>query len=92
VQVKHRVWYLAQSRDVFGASGLRDITGQAGNSLGHDVELRAQWAINMNVDFDVGYVHWFKGSYFHRLPATVGLPAGGEEDTDYFYVQMRVRV
>jgi hypothetical protein len=92
VQVKHRVWYLAQSRDAFGSSGLRDVTGQAGTSLGHDVELRAQWAINANLDFDVGYVHWFKGSYFNRLPATVGLPTGGDEDTDYFYVQMRVRV
>ena len=92
VQVKHRVWYLAQSSDSFGSSGLRDTTGQAGTSLGHDVELRAQWAVNMNLDFDVGYVHWFKGSYFDRLPASAGLPLGGNKDTDYFYFQMRVRV
>jgi hypothetical protein len=92
VQVKHRVWYLAQSKDFFGNSGLRDITGSAGTSLGHDVELRAQWALNANLDFDAGYVHWFKGSYFDRLPASAGLPAGGNNDSDYFYVQMRVRV
>ncbi|MBH0201134.1 MAG: alginate export family protein [Nitrospira sp.] len=92
VQLKHRVWYLAQSRDVFGSSGLRDMTGQAGTSLGHDVELRAQWALNANLDFDVGYVHWFKGSYFDRLPASADLPLGGNKDTDYFYAHMRVRV
>lgn len=92
VQVKHRVWYLAQSKDFFGSSGLRDITGQAGTSLGHDVELRAQWALNANLDFDAGYIHWFKGSYFDRLSATAELPAGGEKDSDYFYVQMRVRI
>ena len=91
-QVKHRVWYLAQATDFFGNSGLRDTTGQAGTSLGHDVELRAQWAPNRNVDFDVGYVHWFKGSYFDRLPASAELPAGGNKDSDYFYVQMRVRI
>jgi len=92
VQFKHRVWYLAQSRDAFGSSGLRDATGQAGTSLGHDVELRVQWAVNSNLDFDVGYVHWFKGSYFDRLPASAGLPAGGNKDTDYFYFQTRMRI
>ena len=92
VQLKHRVWYLAQSKDFFGNSGLRDASGQAGTSLGHDMELRVQWALNNNMDFDVGYDHWFKGSYFDRLPASVGLPAGGNKDTDYFYAQMRVRI
>jgi hypothetical protein len=92
LQLKHRVWYLAQSRDSFGSSGLQDLTGQAGTSLGHDVELRAQWALNSNMDFDAGYVHWFKGSYFDRLPASASLPAGGNKDSDYFYVQVRVRI
>lgn len=92
LQVKHRVWYLAQSRDFFGNSGLRDTTGNAGTSLGHDVDLQAQWAINANLDFDAGYVHWFKGSYFERLPASSGLPAGGNKDSDYFYISVRVRI
>jgi Alginate export len=92
LQFKHRVWYLAQNGDFFGSSGLRDTTGQAGTSLGHDVELRAQWAINYNLDVDAGYVHWFKGSYFDRLPASAGLPAGGNQDSDYFYISMRVRI
>ena len=92
LQVKHRVSYLAQSQDFFGSSGLRDTTGNAGTSLGHDVELRAQWAFNSNLDVDVGYVHWFKGSYFDRLPASAGLPDGGNHDSDYFYVQMRARI
>ena len=92
LQVKHRVWYLAQARDFFGSSGLRDPTGRAGTSLGHDVELRAQWAINTNLDVDIGYVHWFKGSYFDRLPSSASLPSGGSKDADYFYLQLRVRV
>jgi len=92
LQVKHRVWYLAQSRDVFGSSGLQDTTGNAGTSLGHDVELRAQWAFSSNLDVDLGYIHWFKGSYFDRLPATAGLPVGGNNDSDYFYVQVRARI
>ncbi|MCP9470753.1 MAG: alginate export family protein [Nitrospira sp.] len=92
LQIKQRFWYLAESRDFFGSSGLRDTTGGAGRSLGHDLELRAQWFISNNLDFDVGWWHWFKGSYFDRLPSTAGLPPGGEKDTDYFFFQMRVRM
>ena len=92
IQLKHRVWYLAQSRDVFGNSGLKDSTGGSGNNLGHDVELRAQWAVSTNMDFDVGYDHWFKGSYFDSLAIIAQMPAGGNKDTDFFYFQMRVRI
>jgi Alginate export len=92
VQVKQRFWYLAQSNAVYVGGVLEDSTGGAGNYLGHDLELRVQWAVSQNLDFDAGYDHWFKGSYFDRLPASADLPAGGNKDTDYFYLQMRVRL
>ncbi|MDT7041471.1 alginate export family protein [Candidatus Nitronereus thalassa] len=100
VQLKHRVWYLATSRGAFGISpivtatngGVFDATGGSGNFLGHDVELRAQWTVNKNLEFDAGYFHWFKGSYFDRLPASAGLPVGGNIDTDYFYFQTTFRI
>ncbi len=92
VQFNHRVWYLATSRGAFGTSGLRDATGGSGNFIGHDVELRALWKINENLEFDVGYDHWFKGSYFDRLPASAGLPPGGNRDSDYFYILTKFRI
>ena len=92
IQLKQRFWYLAQSKDSFGSSGLLDSTGGSGNSIGHDLEFRLQWAVSSNMDFDVGYDHWFKGSYFDRLPPSANLPAGGNKDTDYFDLQMRVRL
>jgi hypothetical protein len=92
IQLKQRFWYLAQSKDSFGSSGLRDPTGGAGNYLGHDLEFRVQWTVSENLDFDVGYDHWFKGSYFDRLPASANLPQGGNKDTDYFYLSMRIRL
>jgi len=92
LQVKHRVSYLAQSKDFFGSSGLRDTSGNAGTSLGHDVELRAQWAVTSNLDFDVGYVHWFKGSYFNSPTIIAQMPTGGNKDSDYFYASIRVRM
>ena len=94
--VKHRFWYLAESTAAFSGNGLVDPTGGSGNYLGHDLELRAQWAplwaMRQNMDFDFGYVHWFKGSYFDSSVIMAQLPAGGNKDTDYFYFQMRVRL
>ena len=92
VQFKHRVWYLATSRGAFASNGLRDATGGSGNFLGHDIELRAQWIVNDNLEFDAGYDRWFKGSYFDRLPASAGLPPDGNVDTDYFYVLTKFRI
>lgn len=91
-QFNHRAWYLATSRGAFASNGLRDTTGRAGNVLGHVVEVQAQWNINANLEFDAGYDHWFKGSYFDRLPASAGLPPGGNKDTDYFYILTTLRL
>ncbi len=92
LQVKHRIWYLATSRGAFANSGFRDTSGGSGKSLGHNVELQVQWKVNQNLVFDVGYNHWFKGDYFDRLPASAGLPSGGEKDTDYFYILTTFRL
>ena len=92
VQVKQRFWYLAQARAVYVGGLLQDSTGGSGNYLGHDLEFRVQWAVSQNLDFDAGYDHWFKGSYFDRLPASANLPPGGNKDTDYFYFSIRVRL
>ncbi len=90
-QLKHRIWYLATARGAFGSSAIRDQTGSSGNFLGHDIEVRLQWAITSYLEIDAGYDQWFKGSYFNRLPPTAGLPPGGNKDTDYFYVFTNIR-
>jgi len=91
-QIKHRFWYLAEASAVYVGGLLQDSTGGAGNYLGHDLELRVQWALNQNMDFDVGYDHWFKGSYFDSPAIIAQMPTGGNKDSDYFYFQIRVRV
>ncbi|MGD9851546.1 MAG: alginate export family protein [Nitrospirales bacterium] len=92
IQLKQRFWYLAQGRAVNGGILLQDPTGGSGNYLGHDLEFRVQWTVSQNLDFDAGYDHWFKGAYFDRLPASANLPQGGDKDTDYFYLSMRIRL
>lgn len=92
LQARHRFWYLAQGEDQFIGSGLQDATGRSGSYLGHDVELRAQWAVTQNLMFDVGYVHWFKGSYFDSPAILALMPQGGNKDSDYFYGSIQIRL
>jgi Alginate export len=96
--VKHHVWYLAEAKDAFAGSNLnndfkplRDKSGNAGRFLGHDLELVASWKLKSNIAVEAGYEHWFKGDYFDRLPASAGLPAGGQKDSDYFFVSTEFR-
>lgn len=65
--LKYRAWYLAQSKDAWVGSGLQDPTGQSGNFLGQDVELRVDWHWNTFMLFRIGYDHFFKGSYIQNL-------------------------
>lgn len=81
--VKHRLWYLAEARDEWVGSGLQDPTGRSGNTLGQDIELRAQWHINDNLTVDAAYDHFFRGSYIADLSTIPGNPTA--EDTDYCY-------
>lgn len=87
--LKHRAWYLAQSKDEWTGSGLQDPSGGSGNFLGQDVEVRVQWKPSANLCFDMGYDHFFKGSYIDNLAEVPGNPP--DDDTDYFYMSTNIR-
>jgi hypothetical protein len=83
-QLKLRYWELAQARDSFVGTGLRDATGTSGRHLGADLELRVQWRPTPWLAVDAGYDHWFKGSYLDRVSNV-----SSTSDSDYLYVQTR---
>ena len=87
--VKFRAWYLAQSKDAWVNSGLRDPSGAAGNVLGQDVEAGVRWNPWPNLSVDAGYDHFFKGSYIKNQTDVPGNPPA--QNTNYFYVQTEVR-
>ena len=87
--LKYRGWYLAQARDAWIGSGLQDPTGQAGNFLGHDVELQITWQPSTFIYVDAGYDHFFKGSYIQTLAQVPGNPPA--DDSDFLYLQAEVK-
>jgi len=88
LNLKYRAWYLAQSKDEWVGSGMQDPTGDAGNFLGQDVEVRIQWHPSPNFTVDAGYEHFFKGSYIKNQTNVPGNPPSN--DTNYFYIQTEV--
>ena len=89
LNVKFRAWYLAQSRDAWTNSGMQDPTGAAGSALGQDVEVRVQWDPSPNISVDIGYDHFFKGSFIKKQVNVPGNPPA--RCTNYSYVQTEVR-
>jgi hypothetical protein len=83
-QLKFRYWELAQRRDAFVGTGLRDATGAAGRHLGAEIELRVQWKPTPWLAVDAGYNHWFKGSYLDRVA-----DVSSTSDSDHVYLQTR---
>jgi hypothetical protein len=82
----HRCYWLAQAKDAWVGSGLRDPSGAAGSSLGHHFEARIRWSPTGYAMIESGYAHFFKGSYLERVPGSPRTP-----DSDFFYVAIEVR-
>jgi hypothetical protein len=57
--------------------------------FGQDVEIHAHWHWGTHMSFDVGYDHFFKGSYTRTLAQIPGNPSS--KDSDYFYIRSEFR-
>ena len=75
------VW-LAEERDAWTASGLRDATGSSGSHVGDQIEGRVRWdVIPKSFDVEVGFAVLLEGSFQDRA-------SGGQADDAYYgYVQ-----
>jgi hypothetical protein len=82
----HRFFWLAQSKDSWGSSGLQDKTGRSGNYLGHQLEIVTRWDVNSSLNLETGWTHLFKGGFAKDAPS-----APNPQDIDYFFVQSMFR-
>lgn len=82
--IVHRSYWLAQPKDTWVGSGLRDPSGRSGRFIGQQLEARVRWkAIPGQVSLEAGWAHLFKGTFAKNAP---GAPMD-HSDADYFYVQ-----
>lgn len=82
--IAHRAFWLAEKKDTWVGSGLRDPSGQSGSYIGQQMEARLRWkAIPRLITFETGWAHLFKGDFAKNAP---GSPAN-KNDSDYYYFQ-----
>jgi hypothetical protein len=90
--LSHRFFWLAQSRDSWGSTGLQDKNGRSGDFVGHQLELTARWDVNSSLNFETGWTHLFKGEFAKSaLAGTATSPTPNAQDVDYFFVQSMLR-
>ncbi len=80
----HRAFWLAEKRDAWTAARLRDSSGQSGDFIGHQIEIRIRWKVAPKLaTLEAGWAHLFKGEFARDAP----LSPADKGDSDYFYVQ-----
>lgn len=83
LMVAHREFRLAESRDQWVGTGLRDSSGRSGRGLGQQLEARVQWdAVPGNLTIESGIALYAASGFARRLPGS-DTPAV----TRYFYLQ-----
>ncbi|HPF41130.1 MAG TPA: alginate export family protein [Phycisphaerae bacterium] len=80
----YRNFWLASDRDAFVSARISDPLGQSGDWVGHEIDLRAQYALSGEVGLDLGFSHFMPGAFTSH--------AGGAsvDDSDFFYVQITI--
>lgn len=84
--IAHRLYWLAEDKDTWTTSGLRDKTSDTSPFIGQQLELSARWDLNSSLNFETGWAHLFKGAF-----AKETADAPDSQDVDYFYVQSLFR-
>ena len=81
--IDYRAVWLAEARDEWVPTNVRDPSGNSGSFVGSQIELRVRWdLLPGNVRFEVGYAHLFAGEFIDRAPNANG------GDTNYVYSQI----
>ncbi len=83
IEAVYRAFWLASDTDAFVRAALRDPTGESGDFVGQEVDLRLRYWICDGVELDVGYAHFFPENFVRNVTETT-------DDSDFFYVAMRV--
>jgi len=77
-------FYLDEAKDAWyycnGRLQRSDHTGQAGSSVGQEIDLIVSYKYSNHLKFQVGYAHFFPGSFLKNT--------GKSPDADWFFLQM----
>ena len=82
--LSYRSYELEAARDAWSGVGLRDLTGQAGSSIGRQLEGSFTWsALKDRLSVETGFAHIWAGRFFRETSGT-----NFRGDPTYFYLTL----
>ncbi len=76
-------WYwLASDTDRWANANLRDPTGQSGDFLGHEFDVRARYPLTSRIDATLGYAHFEPGGFTKNQ--------GRTNASDFLYLEVSI--
>lgn len=82
LETAYGAYWLASDSDAWPDIGRRDRTGQSGDFVGQEIELRARCQLTKYAELEVGYSHFMQGAFVDNT--------GPADDSDFFYVQTTI--
>ena len=79
-----RAYWLASGNDAWVIPGRHDPSGDSGDFIGQEAEVRVRYRMDRCVELEVGYSHFFPEPFFGKT--------GLADDGDVFYVQTTIRL
>ena len=71
VELYHRAIWLASDTDAWVRAARRDSTGNSGNFIGQESDLRVIYEVCKAVELDLAYAHFFPGSFTNKTGAAL---------------------
>lgn len=83
-------WYrLDSATDRWNAgANLRDQTGNSGNDLGKEFDMRVRFPINQHASLNLGYAHFWAGDFVKDTSRRVAGQADRDTESDFFYTEL----
>ncbi|MFN2376959.1 MAG: alginate export family protein [Candidatus Binatia bacterium] len=76
----YSAYWLASDTDRWANANLRDPTGQSGDFIGHEFDMRARYQVTPRIDATMGYAHFEPGGWTKNV--------GRDNPSDFFYLEL----
>jgi hypothetical protein len=84
MDTSYGAYWLADSHDSWGLIGRVDRTGHSGDFVGQQADARVRYQVNSHLEFDVGYSHFFSGTFVRNT--------GPSNESDFLWVSATIRL
>ena len=82
-------YYLDSDTDRWNAgANLRDQTGQSGDHIGDELDLRVRFPINKQVAVNLGYAHFWAGDFTKTTSRKIAGESNRDAQSDFFYLEI----